>query len=77
MEEKIIEIIRKITAVEEIKTDENLIYSLGFNSKKVMQLLIKLESAFKISIKEEDLDIENFSSIDAITKLVRKYQDIK
>lgn len=74
MEEEIASIISQISEKDNVQLEDNLIYILGFDSKKVMQLIIKLENHFDISIKEDDLDIDNFTSLNSIVKLVKKYQ---
>jgi acyl carrier protein len=74
MEEEIASIISQISEKDNVQLDDNLIYILGFDSKKVMQLIIKLENHFDISIKEDDLDIDNFTSLNSIVALVKKYQ---
>lgn len=74
MEEKIIAIISEIAGKKDFKLDDNLIYILGFNSKNVMQLILKIEQEFDISIEEDDLDIDNFNNVQAIKSLIEKYQ---
>ncbi|MCB9252921.1 MAG: acyl carrier protein [Flavobacteriales bacterium] len=75
MEEKIIEIIREISGKQSFKLDDNLINILGFNSKNVMQLIIRLENEFDISIDEEDLDIDNFNNVERIKGLITRYRN--
>jgi len=74
MEEEIASIITQISEKKDVQLDDNLIFILGFDSKKVMQLIIKLENHFDISIKEEDLDIDNFTNLGSIVTLVKKYK---
>jgi len=55
-----------------LQDDEN-IFSLGFvNSMFAMQLVLFLEKEFKIAIDNEDLELENFKSINAICTLLEK-----
>jgi acyl carrier protein len=51
--------------------DNDDIFAQGFvNSLFAMQLVQWLEKEFAIAIKDEDLDIQNFNSIDAIASLI-------
>ena len=52
------------------KEDED-IFALGFvNSMFAMQLVLFVEKEFKVTIGNEDLDLENFRTINAIASLV-------
>jgi acyl carrier protein len=54
-------------------SDEADIFGLGFvNSLFAMQLVMFVEREFGITIENEDLDIENFRTVNAIVKLVEK-----
>lgn len=56
----------------DLQPDED-IFSLGFvNSMFAMQLVLFVEQQFQISIDNEDLDFENFRTINAIAKLVER-----
>lgn len=49
------------------------IFALGFvNSLLAMQLVAFVEKEFGVSIEDEDLDLDNFRSIDAITRLIAR-----
>jgi acyl carrier protein len=53
--------------------DSDDIFAQGFvNSLFAMQLVGWLEKEFEIAIKDEDLDIQNFNSIDAIAGLISR-----
>jgi methoxymalonate biosynthesis acyl carrier protein len=57
---------------QELRDDED-IFGLGFvNSLFAMQLVMFVEREFGITIDNEDLDIGNFRSLNAIVKLVKK-----
>jgi acyl carrier protein len=52
--------------------DEN-IFALGMvNSLFAMQLVLFVEKEFEVTVENEDLDIANFSTIDAIAGLVER-----
>jgi methoxymalonate biosynthesis acyl carrier protein len=56
----------------ELKDDED-IFALGFvNSMFAMQLVMFVEKEFQITVEDEDLDIANFNSVDAISALVAR-----
>jgi acyl carrier protein len=53
--------------------DEADIFSAGFvNSLLAMQLVTYLESEFEITIDNDDLEFDNFRTIQAISKLVTR-----
>jgi len=53
--------------------DEQDIFALGFvNSLFAMQLVLFVEKEFGLEVEDEDLDIDNFRSIQAITALVQR-----
>ena len=57
----------------QVITNSDDIFSLGFaNSLFAMQLVAFVEKQFGIEIDSEDLDLDNFRSVDAITALVER-----
>jgi methoxymalonate biosynthesis acyl carrier protein len=51
--------------------DDDDIFALGFvNSLFSMQLVMFVEQAFSITVEDEDLNIDNFRSINAMTGLI-------
>lgn len=53
--------------------DQDDIFGLGFvNSLFAMQLVTFVESQFQIRVDNEDLDINNFRSVDAIVGFVAR-----
>jgi methoxymalonate biosynthesis acyl carrier protein len=53
--------------------DDDDIFALGFvNSLFAMQLVLFVESEFGITLDNEDLDIDNFRSINAIADLIEQ-----
>jgi len=53
--------------------DDEPIFSRGFvSSLFAMQLVLFLEKNFQISIVNEDLELANFETINAIDKLIQK-----
>ncbi|MBO3459437.1 acyl carrier protein [Aetokthonos hydrillicola Thurmond2011] len=55
-----------------LQDDEN-IFSLGFvNSMFAIQLVLFIEKEFQLTVDNEDLEFENFKSINAIYNLLEK-----
>lgn len=53
--------------------DDDDIFALGFvNSMFAMQLVLFIEKEFQVTIENEDLDFENFKSINAIVNLLER-----
>jgi methoxymalonate biosynthesis acyl carrier protein len=53
--------------------DNEDIFALGFvNSMFAMQLVLFIEQQFQVTIDNEDLDLDNFKTIDAMTLLVER-----
>jgi len=56
----------------DLKEDED-IFNLGFiNSMFAMQLVEFVEHEFGISVENEDLELDNFRSINALTSFVER-----
>lgn len=56
----------------DLQPDED-IFALGFvNSMFAMQLVLFIEQEFQISIENEDLEFENFRTIDSISNLIKR-----
>lgn len=74
---KIFEITKKIVP-EELRSDfsmnSHLFNESILDSFGLIELVGELDTAFSVSIKNEDLTIENFSTIEDITKLVNSYK---
>jgi acyl carrier protein len=66
------EFIGKYVRGHELADDED-IFAGGFvNSMFAMQLVQFVESAFGVTVEDEDLEIDNFKSVDAIAALVER-----
>lgn len=58
----------------DLQPDED-IFSLGFvNSLLAMQLVAFVEKEFGVSVADEDLDLNNFRTINSIASLVARKQ---
>lgn len=76
MNEKIRTIFSEILKFEKdiynIPNDANLI-ELGLNSLNAIEMVVYLEDTFGIEIRDEDLMIDNMSSINQICELLKRY----
>jgi acyl carrier protein len=53
--------------------DDEDIFALGFvNSLFAMQLVMFVETEFGISVENDDLDIDNFRTVNAIAQLIER-----
>lgn len=53
--------------------DDEDIYATGvINSLLAMQLVMFVESEFGLTVEDEDLEIDNFRTVDAIASFVRR-----
>jgi methoxymalonate biosynthesis acyl carrier protein len=69
---KIKEFLSRFFKNHDLKPEED-IFALGFvNSLLAMQLVAFVEKEFGIQVADEDLDLDNFRSIQAIASLVER-----
>ena len=59
-------------SVEEIGDDASLISDLNLDSIQMLSLITGLENAFDIMLDDEDLDLENLSSVKRLAEFVKK-----
>jgi acyl carrier protein len=59
----------------DIDPDQNLFSSGMVNSLFAMQLVLFVEKEFGIQVANEDLDIENFKSLNAIVGFIQNKSD--
>lgn len=69
---KIKEFLSRFFKNHDLQPDED-IFALGFvNSLLAMQLVAFVEKEFGIRVEDEDLDLDNFRSIRAISNLIAR-----
>lgn len=59
-------------SVDDIGDDASLISDLNLDSIQMLSLITGLESEFNIMLDEEDLDLENLSSVNKLAEFVNK-----
>jgi acyl carrier protein len=69
---KIRDFLTQFISDTDVDPDENLFASGVVNSLFAMQLVLFVEKEFGIEVANEDLDIENFKSLNAITHFVEQ-----
>lgn len=75
--DKIKDFIYRFVRNQNLGDDENFFESGAVNSLFAMQLIMFLESEFSISIKNDELDIENFNTINSIVNFVENKSEVK
>jgi len=71
-QQKIKEFLSRFFKNHDLKPEED-ICALGFvNSLLAMQLVAFVEKEFGIPVGDEDLDLDNFRTVDAIARLVAR-----
>jgi acyl carrier protein len=69
---KIKEFLSRFFKSHDLQPDED-IFALGFvNSLLAMQLVAFVEKEFGIAVADEDLDLDNFRSVRAISNLIAR-----
>ncbi|CAM3845773.1 phosphopantetheine-binding protein [Kibdelosporangium persicum] len=61
---------------DEVRDDEDIFEAGLVNSLFAMQLVLFVEQEFTIRIGNEDLERDNFRSVDAITGLVERHAGV-
>ena len=59
-------------AADEIADDQEIFTSGLVNSLFAMQLVLFLEQEFQLKVEDEDLDINNFNTLNALVDFVEK-----
>jgi acyl carrier protein len=73
--EKILEILKSIRSDVDFENEKNLIDDGILDSFDVVSVVGELCDEFDITITAEDLEPENFNSVEAILALVERLQD--
>lgn len=71
-QDKIKTFLSKYFKNHDLRDDED-IFALGFvNSLLAIQLVMFVEKEFGVAVEDEDLDLDNFRSVDAIAHLIER-----
>ena len=71
--ERIFALIKEVSPYEDIEENTDLIKTGVLSSLEIFVLIQSIESEFNITISEEKIILENFSSIAAIDDLLKNY----
>ena len=74
MKEKILIMLREVQPYEDILESTELIKSGLLSSLEIFSLITEIEFTFDITLKDEDVILENFASAGAIEKMLSKYE---
>lgn len=78
MEEKLREIVARVLELSEEQAEDldrgTDLMELGLDSMTCVEVVVNLEDEFGITVEEEDLLVENMSTIARLEELVEKYQ---
>lgn len=58
--------------LENLGNDDSLI-DIGLNSLNAIEIIVNMEEAYDIMIDDEDLSVENLSSINQMCEMLKKY----
>lgn len=64
--------VREVTEGREFDTAEDLFADGRIDSLKIVGVIGFVESQFGVVVEDEDFEISNFSSVDAVTALIEK-----
>lgn len=73
MNSKLIDVIRGLTPSEEEITDATNLESLGFDSLKLVELIVEIEENFNVEFEESDLNTSKIRTAADINQLLEKY----
>lgn len=74
--DKIIEILKELSGLDEVKPEANLKNDLALDSFSMVALLITIEDTFQIELEESDLNPYQLITVQDVIDLVKKYQDL-
>ena len=73
MNKTVIEILQTLSGENNIKSSDTLLGDLGFDSLRMVTLLIELEERLEIELQESDMNPFDLSTVADVMKLADKY----
>lgn len=71
--EKVIEIIKELSGLENISLDSNLQSDIKLDSLIMVTLLLQIEDEFQIELDESDMNPFDLETVESVVELVKKY----
>ena len=62
--------IARFVRMNDYGDDEDIVASRAINSLFMMQLVLFIEKQFALTVENEDLELRNFSSVDAMVRFI-------
>ena len=72
--ENTVEILKELSGMEDIKTDDSLKEDLALDSLSMVTLLLEIEDCFGIQLEEADMDPNDLASVEDVLELIEKYR---
>lgn len=76
IKEKVYEILRDLSGLDEISDVDLLQMDLGLDSLNMVTLLIELEDCFNIEFEESDMNPFALKKVEDIVELIEKYLEV-
>lgn len=73
IEEKVIEIFKELTDLDDIKLDQNIQEDLNLDSLALVTMILQIEDVFEIELDESDMNPFDLTTVGDVVKLVQKY----
>ncbi len=77
MFDKISDILKMLSGAQEICSTDSLLEDLALDSLNMVTLLLELEDAFQIELKESDLNPYELTTVSDIERMIQTYIDKK
>ena len=75
MKEKMIALLEDIRPDVDFASEHDLMENGILDSMDIIQIVSAIEETFGVEVGEDDIESENFNSVDAIIALVEKLKD--
>ena len=72
--ENTVEILKELSGMEDIKTDDSLKEDLALDSLSMVTLLLEIEDRFGIQLEEADMDPNDLASVEDVLELIERYR---
>lgn len=77
IEKQVIGIVKRISGAEKVLKKHTLIEDVGFDSLKMVTLVVTLEDELKIELDESDMNPYDLKKVSDVIKLAKKYCEVR